>query len=214
MPETPQLDPETFDLDSWLEGAQRLRAVVTVYARRDLMAEIDQIVAELGPLDEKLKGDDAPDRSMTEAGADAARAEELRTRLREVWAQYEASGVDFELEQMASEDYDEMVAEVERQHPAPPFDASEAKQLEVAEERNRLSAKLLVIGCIIAAGPHGKPRKPVTMTLATLEKLTRRFGIDQAGELVGTARALTLESRVDAPFSRTVSQLLAESTSG
>lgn len=211
----PALDPATFDLDAWLDGVQRLRAVKTLYARRDLMPRIDEIVDELGPLKDKLDASNerASDSSIADAGADAARAEQLKTELKSLWGSYEASGVDFELEQLPSDDYDAVIDAVEATHPEPAFDAPEIEQARVATLRNQLAAREILKRSVKAAGPHGKPRAPIDVTDEMLSKLSSRFGIDQFGELIGQARALTLEGRVDAPFSRRVSSILGESTS-
>lgn len=42
MPET----TDSFDLDAWLDGAKRTERAVTVYARADLLADIDRLEAE------------------------------------------------------------------------------------------------------------------------------------------------------------------------
>lgn len=42
MPET----TDDFDLDAWLDGAKRTERAVTVYARADLLADIDRLEAE------------------------------------------------------------------------------------------------------------------------------------------------------------------------
>ncbi|HEY9356489.1 MAG TPA: hypothetical protein VIQ52_09320 [Arthrobacter sp.] len=39
--------PETLDLDAWLDGAHRAERSVTLYARADLLADIDQLEAKL-----------------------------------------------------------------------------------------------------------------------------------------------------------------------
>lgn len=214
MTDAPQLDPETFDLDSWLEGVHRPRVVVPLYARGDLMPQIDEIVAELEPLiQQRDAGQKTEDVSLADVGSDAARIEELRGQLSELWAQYEASGVDFELTQMASDDVEALINEIEKEIPTPPFDASEADRERALELRNELSARLIVIGCVTAVGPHDKPRTSTTLTRDAFAKITQKFGVPEISKLIGQARALTYESRVDAPFSRRVSAALGESNS-
>lgn len=74
---TPELDPEDFDFDAFVEGARPGRRAVTVTMRPDLMGERDQIALraqELGDNDE-----------------DEDEAEDLLTRFREITEQIKAS---------------------------------------------------------------------------------------------------------------------------
>lgn len=217
--DTPDLDPAGFDLDGWLDGVKRPQAVVTLYARQDLDPQINSIVAELEPLVTKMgdkdnyKGDTLSGPDATRA-ADQNRCDELKQQLRNLWAQYEASGVDFELTQLSSDEYDRIVDEVEGKHPEPAFDAPDVERVRVATERNALNAQLMTLRSVTAAGPTGQPRTPLTLTAETLVKLEKQFGVRQMSDLFGQVRALTLaEIGVDVPFSQRVSQALGESTS-
>lgn len=59
--------PETVDLDEWLDGAHRAERSVTLYARADLLADLDQLEAK------KRQAADIPeeDRSYGDASVDA-----------------------------------------------------------------------------------------------------------------------------------------------
>lgn len=211
--DAPGLDPATFDLDAWLDGVQRPRAIVTLYARPDLMASIDALVAELEPLLARRDAQQDADVALVDVGQDGARIAELRAELKNEWEQYEASGMDVELTQMPAQDVDDLMLAVHQEIPDPDPDAAEAERLSVIDRRNRITADRLVIGSVTAAGPHGQPRTPASFTAATLAKMRTRFGVDQVSELISQARLLAFEGQVDAPFSRRVSAALTETLS-
>jgi hypothetical protein len=68
--QVPAIDPATFDLDAWIDGAQRTERSAVVYARPDLLAEIDHLDRQIessrraGPDDRGL--DDPTPESLRE----------------------------------------------------------------------------------------------------------------------------------------------------
>lgn len=70
---TDELDPKSFDLDAWLQDAQRPQRSVTVYARPDLIADLDaleqkiKLAQDANRLDETGLGEMSPVQALQAA---------------------------------------------------------------------------------------------------------------------------------------------------
>lgn len=92
--ETPELDPATFDLDAWIDGAKPVVRAVTLYQRPDLLGVIDALqrdlrVAELVPDEDRGMNDPTP--------------EGVRQKIEEAAHQFEASALVFRVEGRSDE---------------------------------------------------------------------------------------------------------------
>lgn len=212
-------NPATFDLNAWLDGVTRTQAVVTLNARQDLGPRIDELVEQLRELNERIRDAGRSERSVVDAGetsvVDVAERDRVKAELARLWEEFESSGVDFELTQMSSTEYDAAIEKVDQRHPEPAFDADDAERAKVRALRESYGSDLIVLGSVTGYGPHGQPRVKARLDDELLKRMQDQFGIRQYAELVGEARALTLvHQEVDAPFSRRVSDALTEDTSG
>lgn len=70
---TPPLDPEDFDFNAFVEGVRPGRRAVKITMRADLMAEVDQIIANFG--------EGAEERTEEEAKAALARFKEIKAKI-------------------------------------------------------------------------------------------------------------------------------------
>ena len=77
--------PKDFDLDAWLDGADRPQRSVTVYQKAGLIAELDELAAEI----ERAESDEELEPSLSEVGE----SRRLRARYADVARQFHASGL-------------------------------------------------------------------------------------------------------------------------
>lgn len=103
---TPALDPATFDLDAWIGGATATVRAVTLYARADLIAEIDELsrqlrIAESIPDDDRSMGDPSP--------------EGIRQQLEQLAQAFEASALVFKVEGRSDEAREKIAKRLKKQ---------------------------------------------------------------------------------------------------
>ena len=86
---SPDLDPATFDLDAWINGATSTVRAVTLYQRPDLMAEVDALQRELR-IAEAIPDEDRGMNDTTPAG--------IRSQLEQTAREFERSALVFKVE--------------------------------------------------------------------------------------------------------------------
>ena len=105
--ETPQLDPKTFDLTAWINGATSTVRAVTLYQRPDLVAQVDELqrqlrVAEAIPEDDRGMNDATP--------------QGIRQRLEQVAKEFEASALVFKVEGRSDEAREKIAKKLKKQN--------------------------------------------------------------------------------------------------
>jgi len=103
---TPELDPESFDLDAWIGGVTGTVRAVTLYQRSDLLGVIDELQRELR-IAEQVP---AEDRGMNDPGPDS-----IRQRIEQAAREFEASGVVFKVEGRSDEARDRIKKRLKKQ---------------------------------------------------------------------------------------------------
>lgn len=91
---SPALDPATFDLTAWINGATSTVRAVTLYQRADLLAEVDELnrqlrLAESIPEGDRGMGDPSP--------------QGIRRKLEQVAGEFQASAVVFKVESRSTD---------------------------------------------------------------------------------------------------------------
>lgn len=92
------IDPATFDLDAWIDGAQRTERSAVVYARPDLLAQIDhldQAIASVRRVEPEDRGVNDPT------------PESLRQERDQLVAQFHASALEVRVRGLTRDDIDE-----------------------------------------------------------------------------------------------------------
>ena len=77
--------PKDFDLDAWLDGADRPQRSVTVYQKAGLIAELDELATKI----EHAEADEEAEPSLSEVGE----SRRLRAKYAEVAGKFHASGM-------------------------------------------------------------------------------------------------------------------------
>lgn len=77
--------PQDFDLDAWLDGADRPQRSVTVYQKAGLIAELDELATRI----EHAEADEEAEPSLSEVGE----SRRLRAKYAEVAAKFHASAL-------------------------------------------------------------------------------------------------------------------------
>ncbi|TYP82075.1 hypothetical protein [Blastococcus xanthinilyticus] len=104
---TPELDPDTFDLNAWIGGVTGTVRAVTLYQRSDLLAVIDGLQRELRLAE--LVADE--DRGMNDASPDG-----IRQRIEETAREFEASGLVFKVEGRSDESRERIAKRLKKQN--------------------------------------------------------------------------------------------------
>jgi hypothetical protein len=105
--ETPALDPQTFDLDSWISGVTGTVRAVTLYQRPDLIAEIDELQRQLRIIESMP----AEDRGMNDATPDS-----IRQRIEQVARDFEASALVFKVQGRSDEAREAIAKRLKKQN--------------------------------------------------------------------------------------------------
>lgn len=92
---------ETFDLDAWLDGAKRTERSVTVYARPDLLADIDLVEKELRTLP-------APGSDEDRAFGESDPAVDAQNRLDDLYIRLDASKLVLRVRSLTDEEQHEI----------------------------------------------------------------------------------------------------------
>lgn len=103
---TPELDPETFDVNEWLSGVTGTVRAVTIYARPDLAGAAEELQRELR-LAEMVSDED---RGMNDPAPEA-----IRRQLEEVARDFEASGRVFKVQGRSDEARDQIAKRLKKQ---------------------------------------------------------------------------------------------------
>lgn len=196
-----KLDPDTFDLDAWIDGVKPLQQSVTLYSRGDLMPGIDDLVSKM----QALPADAENDRTLGEP----SKREQLREQLRAAWADYEASGIVVTLQQISSETLENISNEVRTAYPPPADQADTAETERVDMERNSALGMAILKRSVVDAGPTNGPRAPLRPE--HVDKLSAKLPVPEFGRLIEAAQSLAFTGVVDTPFSQRVSAALDES---
>ncbi|QFG09559.1 tail assembly chaperone [Arthrobacter phage TripleJ] len=122
--------PETLDLDAWLDGAHRAERSVTLYARADLLADLDQLEAKLRQVAEIP----AEDRSY----ADADEGAEIRARIDDLNIQLDASKLVVRVTSLEDTEYSEIVDQVKKDLKSEADKAASDARAEAREKCRRL----------------------------------------------------------------------------
>lgn len=104
--QTPELDPETFDLDAWIGGVTSTVRAVTLYQRPDLLGEIDKLTRELR-IAEQVP---AEDRGMNDPTPDG-----IRRQIEAMASEFEKSGVTFKVEGRSDEARERIAKRLKKQ---------------------------------------------------------------------------------------------------
>ena len=78
-------EPKDFDLDAWLDGADRPQRSVTVYQKAGLIAELDELATKI----EHAEADEEAEPSLSEVGE----SRRLRAKYAEVAGKFHASAM-------------------------------------------------------------------------------------------------------------------------
>lgn len=97
---------ETIDLDDWLDGAHRAERSVTLYARADLLADIDQLEAKLRQVAEVPE----EDRSY----ADADEGAEIRAQINALYVSLDQSKLIVRVTSLEDTQYEAIVEQVKK----------------------------------------------------------------------------------------------------
>lgn len=125
--------PETLDLDAWLDGAHRAERSVTLYARADLLADIDSLEAKLRSVQEVPE----EDRSY----ADADEASQIRADIDKLYVQMDASAMEFRVTSLEDTKYSEIVEQVKKDLKDEADAAAAKARAEAREKCARLEIK-------------------------------------------------------------------------
>lgn len=194
-----KLDPDTFDLDAWIDGVKPLQQTVTLYSRGDLMPGIDELVDQL----QALPADADRERSL----AEPSKRDQLREQLRAAWYEYEQSALVVTLQQIGGETLEQITAEVRDAYPpAAAEDLAERERVEM--ERNSAMGMEILKRAVVDAGPLNGPR--VAVRPEHVVKLSSKLPIPEFSRLIEAAQSLAFSGVVDAPFSQRVSAALDE----
>lgn len=170
-------NPETFNLDAWLEDAVRPQRSIRIYQRADVMADLDQLrqridLAEREAGDERSVGDTTLDALESEWAAKAA--------------EFADSALDIRLQALNSKDIRSVEDEVFAGLPP------KAKKDPSDEKSEELNLSLLARAIV-----------DPPMSVAQVKKLTDRIGEPQVLKLIAAWRLAGVQDfDVSAPFSR------------
>jgi hypothetical protein len=106
MTEAPISHEESIDLDAWLDGAHRTERSVTLYARADLLADIDQLEAKLRQVAEIP----AEDRSY----ADADESAQIKADIDRLYVDLDSSKLVVRVTSLEDTEYNEIVEQVKK----------------------------------------------------------------------------------------------------
>lgn len=104
--ETPEIDPETFDLDAWIGGVTGTVRAVSISQRNDLLGEIDRLKEELR-IAESIPDED---RGMNDPTPDGVRRE-----LIQVAREWEASRITVKVQGRSDEARDRVAKRLKKQ---------------------------------------------------------------------------------------------------
>lgn len=173
--------PESFDLDAWLDDAQRPQRSVKVYGRADLIAQMDE-------LERRIK--------VEEEAGERAVGDRTIPDLKDEWetlaAQFTASGLDVTVQGLNAADVKAVEDDVLELDGLPPKAKDKRRADPTPDEQARIGQALLAKA--IVSPP---------MTVEQVATLTDRIGEAQVMRLVTAWRlAGAQEFKVKAPFSQ------------
>lgn len=97
---------EEFNLDAWLDGAKRTERAVTLYARADLLADIDKLKAQMRAL--------APTPEDDDSYASDGPAADLQAKIDALYIQMDASKIELRVSTLIDEEINTIEAEVKK----------------------------------------------------------------------------------------------------
>lgn len=118
------------DLDAWLDGAHRTARSVTLYARADLMADIDILEAKLRQVVEIPE----EDRSY----GDVDESTSIQQEIDKLYVQMSASAMQFRVTSLEDTKYNEIVEQVKKDLKEEADKAASAARAEAREKCRRL----------------------------------------------------------------------------
>ena len=130
MSETPVENTAPLDLDAWLDGAHRTARSVTLYARADLLADIDVLEAKL----RQVKDVPEEDRSY----ADTDEATQIQSDIDKLYVQMASSAMEFRVTSLEDTEYNAIVDQVKKDLKDEADKAAAAARAEAREKCRRL----------------------------------------------------------------------------
>jgi hypothetical protein len=121
---------EHLDLDAWLDGAHRAERSVTLYARADLLADIDQLEAKLRQVTEIPE----EDRSY----ADTDEGAEIRADIERIYVDLDASKMVFRVTSLEDTEQEAIAEQVKKDLKAEADKAASEARAEAREKCRRL----------------------------------------------------------------------------
>ncbi|WGM21865.1 hypothetical protein QEH68_06740 [Paenarthrobacter sp. OM7] len=121
---------EALNLDDWLDGAKRTERSVTLYARNDLLADIDELEAKLRQIAEVP----FEDRSM----GDSAPGKDLQDKIDDLYVELDQSKMVFRVSFLDDEELEEITEQVKKDIKEDIDKAASAARAEAREKCKRL----------------------------------------------------------------------------
>lgn len=190
---TPGADPAAFDVDAWIAQAARPQRTVTIYARADLIARLDEIDAEVTRLrrTHAQQASAAGDASLEDAAPDTG------GRIAALEAEWDATAAQFSASAMPV-----TIRGLTEAEQAAAVRAAGTSDPTLAKAQNAEWAELVGLHIVAAAivSPH--------MTLDQVRAVHARIGGAAFAPLANAVRALTNQAPVvpATPFSKPSSQ--------
>lgn len=125
---TTEAPTEVLDLDAWLDGAHRAERSVTLYARADLLADIDQLEAKLRQATEIPE----EDRSYADGPAGA----DIQAKIDALYVELDASKLVVRVTSLEDTEYNDIVEQVKKDLKSE-ADAAARKARDEAREKCR-----------------------------------------------------------------------------
>lgn len=189
---TADATPAAFDVDAWIAQAARPQRTVTVYARADLLARLDEIDTEVARLRRDTRqAQVAVDAPLDDAAPDTdGRIADLEAEWDDLAAQFSASAMPVTVRGLTEAEQAAAVRAAGKQNPT----LAKAQNAEWAE----------LVGLHIVAAAIVTP----PMTIEQVRAVHARIGGAAFAPLANTVRALTNQAPVvpATPFSKPSSQ--------